>query len=444
MKRNLILCVLFVFSIGAFLSACSSSAKSGTQQEKKEEKEEVVTEVWDEEGEPTTVKVLYPWGEDAFEDQIVKPYKDEIPKNITIECVCEAAQLEPLQEMNAKGIVPDIIFANWGIDPLVELDMLEPVDEFVQKYDVDLDAFDDSVIATYRAMDPEGEGRLIGMPTVVDRLGLFYNKEIFDLFGEPYPDPEKPMTWAEVHDLAAKLTGERNGVQYRGLEMGSGLTTYEATVPLKEFGINWTDPETGEVLMDESPEVKQYLELMKQIYNIPGLYDPAKEAREIDKFGEKNAAMAISWPGYFRWGLGGVPEEATMIDAAPIPVWEEGGAGPSLWAHPYVLNKYSENKDAGFQVMLAISTVDNMDPLTNPNSEFSEAHENYPIYEGKNMKAFWNYEGAMPPEQISKWDDYVDLAGSLEKLAEGNMDTNEFLRVLKEESDIAIKEAMNN
>ncbi|MFS0613079.1 ABC transporter substrate-binding protein [Lederbergia ruris] len=443
MKRNYSFFVLCIFSLGMILSACSGATESGKQQKEKEEKEEIITEVWDEEGEPTTVKVLYPWGEDAFEEQIVKPYKEEIPKNITIECVCEAAQLEPLQEMNAKGIVPDIIFANWGIEPLVELDMLEPVDEFVQKYDVDLEAFDQSVIASYRAMDPDGEGRLIGMPTFVDTLGLFFNKDIFDLFGVSYPDPEKPMTWAEVRDLAAKMTGERNGVQYRGLEMGEGLTSFEATVPLKEFEMNWTDPETGEVILDESPEAKQYLDYMKQIYSIPGLYDPAKEARETDKFGEKTAAMAISWPGYFRWGLGGEPEEAKMIDVAPIPVWEEGGVGPRKWAHPYVLNKYSENQDAGFQVMWAISRVDSLDPLKNPNSEFSEEHENYPIYEGKNMKAFWSYEGAMPPEQISKWDDYVDLAGSLEKLAEGNMDTNEFLRVLKEESEITIKEAMN-
>ncbi|KRG10709.1 hypothetical protein ACA29_20325 [Lederbergia galactosidilytica] len=284
-------------------------------------------------------------------------------------------------------------------------------------------------------MDPEGKGQLISLPTLVDTAGLFYNKEIFDIFGVPYPDPERPMTWEEVRELAAKMTGQRNGVDYRGFELGLGIK--DASLPLKEFGINLTDPETGEVLITDSPEVRQYLEFIQQLYNIPGLYDP--EAEDTDKFAEKTAAMTVSWPAYFRWGLGGVPEDIKMIDAAPIPVWEEGGKGPLNYSHPYVLNKYGENKDDGFQVILAIAKVYNRDPLTNPYSEFSETHENYPIYEGKNMKVFWNYDGALPPSRLSKWDEYVNLGEDLHKLSEG-LDINEFLRILKEESEIKIEE----
>lgn len=439
MWRKYSLSVLFIFSIVMILSACSGATKSGKEQNDEEEKKEIFTEEWDENGDPVTVKVMYPWGEDAFQEHVVKVVQDELPKNITLECVCLPAQLEPLQEMNAQGIIPDIILAQWGGDPLYELDMFEPLDEYVQKYSVDLEEFDDSVMAVYRAMDPEGKGRLVGLSTLVDTAGLFYNKEIFDAFGVPYPDPEKPMTWAEVRDLAAKMTGERNGVMYRGLELGAGIK--EAHLPLKQFGVNLTDPETGEVLISDSPEVKQFFEFVQSIYKIPGLYDQDPETRNGDKFAERTAAMTVSWPAYFRWGLGGVPEELTMIDAAPFPVWEEGGKGPVNYSHPYVLNKYGENKDAGFQVILTIAKILNRDPLTNPYSEFSETHDNYPIYEGKNMKVFWNYEGAYPPERLSKWDEYVNFSESLHKLAEGT-DINEFLRVVKEESEIKIEDAM--
>ncbi|MBP1916945.1 ABC transporter substrate-binding protein [Lederbergia galactosidilytica] len=435
MWRKLGLSVLYFFCVGMILTACSDATESGKEQDEATTKKEIVTEVWNENGEPVTVKVMYPWGEDAFEEHVVKVIEDEIPKNITLECICIPAQLEPLQEMNAQGTIPDIILAQWGIDPLYELEMFEPVDDYVEKYGVDISEFDESVIATYRAMDPEGKGQLIGLPTLVDTAGLFYNKEIFDIFGVPYPDPERPMTWEEVRELAAKMTGQRNGVDYRGFELGLGIK--DASLPLKEFGINLTDPETGEVLITDSPEVRQYLEFIQQLYNIPGLYDP--EAEDTDKFAEKTAAMTVSWPAYFRWGLGGVPEDIKMIDAAPIPVWEEGGKGPLNYSHPYVLNKYGENKDAGFQVILAIAKVYNRDPLTNPYSEFSETHENYPIYEGKNMKVFWNYDGALPPSRLSKWDEYVNLGEDLHKLSEG-LDINEFLRILKEESEIKIEE----
>jgi len=39
-------------------------------------------------------------------------------------------------------------------------------------------------------------------------------------------------------------------------------------------------------------------------------------------------------------------------------------------------------------------------------------------------------------------DDYVDIEGSLPKLAEGELDINQFLKGLKEESEIKIKEAI--
>lgn len=445
-----VMMLVVVFSL-SLLAACNKTSEGDSNEGSKdsknnaeENKEEVVVEEWDHDAEPTVVKVLYPWGEDAFQAFIVDVVKDELPENITLECICGSAKFEALQDMNAAGITPDIMLVDdiEGIDPIAQLDMLEPIDDYVALYGVDLDELNQSVLATYRAMDPEGEGRLIGLPTFVDTVGLVYNKDVFDLFGVNYPDPEVALTWDEVRDLAIKMTGERNGVFYRGLEMGAGFTDTQATFPLREFGINLTDPETGEVLITESPEMKQYLELILDYYSIPGLYDPSDEARHTDKFAEKTVAMTTSWPAYLRWGLGGDPETLTSIDVAPIPVWEKGGKGPQVYAHPYVLNKYSENKKAGFQTMLAIARVNAIDPLQSPYSEFGPESENHVIYEGKNMQAFWNYEGALPPEVISKWDKYVDIHGSLHKLGEGSVDINVFLRVLKEESEIKIKQAM--
>ncbi|KPD20238.1 hypothetical protein ADS78_13020, partial [Idiomarina abyssalis] len=65
-----------------------------------------------------TIKILYPWGQEAF-DKLFKVIDEKLP-NINVELVDSQAQLEPLQELNAKQIVPDIIFANWGIDALQE------------------------------------------------------------------------------------------------------------------------------------------------------------------------------------------------------------------------------------------------------------------------------------------------------------------------------------
>ncbi|NIK75353.1 multiple sugar transport system substrate-binding protein [Paenibacillus castaneae] len=441
MKTKKALSFLLV-SIMILLAACGQTnqgasgndSSSQSPSESSKPSPAIETVEWDENGPETTVKVMYPWGEDNFKTFVLDRYEGAYPKNITLECVCIAAELKPMQEMNAKGIVPDIIFAGFGIDPLVELEMYEPLDEYVQKYGVNVDQFNKAVIATYRGMDPDKKQGLIGLPTFVDTVGLIYNKEVFDKFGVPYPTGQ--LTWDEVADLAVKMTAKRDGIQYRGLELGAGFTGGEALKPLQEFEINWTDPETGEVLIDKLPEVKKYFEQMKKFYSMPDLYNKDPEARGRYQFAELTVAMTVSYPAFIRWGMGGDPDKLKNIDAVPVPVWEAGGTGPNVYSHPYMLNKYSENKDAGFQVMLGFAKAENEDPVTSPRYEFATN----PVYEGKNMKAFWDYNPAVPPV-ISKYDKLVDIEGSLKDFAESDMNIDEHLRKLKEESEVKIKEA---
>lgn len=353
--------------------------------------------------------------------------------------------MEPLQELNAKQIVPDIIFANWGLDPLQELDMIEPLDELVETHGFDLSGIDPSIIAYLRLMD--SEGRLIGMPTSGDNFTMFYNKEVFDLFGVPYPTED--MTWDDMVDLARKLTGERDGIQYRGLEMGPGFAGFEALVPLKQLNVNLTDPVTGEVLITKEPAVTKYLELMKKFYSIPGIYSEDPEGRKDYSFQKKNVAMIVSWPGYLKWGVGD-PEIAKNMDSVPVPVWPElPNIAPTSVSHPLVINKYSEHKNEAFQVLAEYASPDHQtklarigDPpvLTDP-KVYEEFGAELEVFEGKNINAFFTRQSAIP-ETISKWDKYVDISGSLQKFSESDMNIPEFLRVLQEESEAKIKDAM--
>ena len=123
------------------------------------------------------------------------------------------------------------------------------------------------------------------MPTASDNYALFYNKEVFDLFGVSYPTED--LTWDAVVDLAKKLTGERDGIQYHGLEMGPGFAGTEALVPLKQLNVYLTDLETGEVLITKEPAVTKYLELMKKFYSIPGIYSDDPEVRKDYSFQNK-------------------------------------------------------------------------------------------------------------------------------------------------------------
>lgn len=58
-----------------------------------------------------------------------------------------------------------------------------------------------------------GEGRIAGLNTAVEVSLLFYNKDLFDKAGVPYPpaDPAKAWTWAQFQQAAVRLTVDSNG-----------------------------------------------------------------------------------------------------------------------------------------------------------------------------------------------------------------------------------------
>lgn len=60
---------------------------------------------------------------------------------------------------------------------------------------------------------PMGLGRTIGTSTAVEVMLLFYNKDLFDAAGVPYPpaSAEAAWTWDEFLDAAQRITVDRNG-----------------------------------------------------------------------------------------------------------------------------------------------------------------------------------------------------------------------------------------
>lgn len=58
-----------------------------------------------------------------------------------------------------------------------------------------------------------GNNRIAGLNTAVEVTVLFYNKDLFDKAGVPYPpsDPAQAWTWAQFVDAAKKITMDVNG-----------------------------------------------------------------------------------------------------------------------------------------------------------------------------------------------------------------------------------------
>src|SRR5699024_2849011 len=430
--------VLFLLLIIIFLGACSSGSSDGekekggeTNNETANEKNEIEIKAFSNEEE--TIKVATVWRTDYVEVLIGDYVTHKLP-HLTIEDVDWDGTTVDLEELYAEDTVPDVFLTSTGQEPLEELDSVYGLDEMIESYDVDLTHIQDIALETIRSRDKER--RLVGIPQETSDIGLYYNKEIFDVFGESYPNPDESMTWGEIMKLSGKLSGERNETNYCGLDMED-----LESAPLRQLSLNKTDPETGEVLIQSEPQFSDYVKLMDEFYNLPN-----NDAEDCDFLG-KTTAMKIGWQGVFVWDE---PENMEEIDVVPLPIWENSpGIGPMSDGHPWAINKHSEHKEAAlqfilegvseeYQTILSRSGTPVPSTATRPNEEYGLDNPNM---ENKNVSAFFANDPAPPPEQISVWDKYVEF--DFEELEESS-DVIEFLRKTEEESDIRIQEAMSS
>lgn len=81
-------------------------------------------------------------------------------------------------------------------------------------------------------------------------------------------------------------------------------------------------------------------------------------------------------------------------------------------------------------------------PSSSDESVLDQFFQDYESTHDKNVASIFAHPPATPPEQISQWDQYVDL--DLKRYSESDMDSNEYLRVIEEESAAKIQDAKNS
>src|SRR5699024_2834972 len=258
----------------------------------------------------TTIKIAFPLlGEEYFERRFAATNEQLSEIGIDLEYVPYDSTLESLEEIFAAKLNPDIIIGDYS--PIEELNVGYPLDDLITKHNFDLDRFDPSLLSFMRSLDDEG--RVVGFPDGTSFWGLYYNKDVFDKLGKSYPDPDTPMTWHELLELAKEMTVEQDGVQYYGLPESP-------EVALTQFAIPKTDPDSGEVLIEENPKFKQYFELIEEYYSIPGVNDP--DMPDDPFVQEQTAAMVLRTNDWLERGYDHAgPDAVKHVDLAPIPVW---------------------------------------------------------------------------------------------------------------------------
>lgn len=403
--RQYFVAMLAILLLASLLVACqkddaAGSDKPDTDSGSDSEEDQVVPEMTTDD---ITLKFMIPWGEEEFAERIKDDVEKEYP-NITLEMASGTVDAAGMEETFAAQVVPDILLAHNGYDVLKEYDMAFPLDDLIEANNYDLDRFRDGLVDIARSRDPDGEGKLYGLPFEDMPFGLYYNKEIFDLFGVDYP--EDGMTWDETLELAKQVGGEMNGVNYKGLTFTS---SWLYSLPLSQLSVNGTDPETGEVLFDQKEEFTQYLDLIDRMSSLPG-----NEEGITGSFAEGNIAMTLTQltaiPSYAEAGV--------EFNIVSFPVWSDlpDSAPYKFIGQTLAISSHSEYKQAAFKVIEYLTSKEKQtknarlgrpSTLKDPEVMAQFVAEDYP-------DADFNMEGALSitpadPPLYSEWGPYIQI-----------------------------------
>lgn len=151
-----------------------------------------------------TLKVAY-FDEQAFFSQYGNAFQAMFP-NVDVEVVStenvfQSDNPEAELEKLIQDQHPDALFLSEDqYAALSKKGMLYDLDAAVKQDEFDLDSFQPSVIDLLKQ---RGGGKLLGLSPTFSSQALYYNKDLFDKYGIPYP--KDGMSWEDVMKLAARF-----------------------------------------------------------------------------------------------------------------------------------------------------------------------------------------------------------------------------------------------
>lgn len=376
---------------------------------------------------PVTL-TLYMHSAFPIQDLIMEAVHKKYP-HITIQPQVRQKGQMP-EDLVAAGSFPDLIYNStpWYSEYL-DLSVLQDMTALVKKNNFDIGKLDPLAIDAIRMWGDKGE--LYALPIYRNFAVLYYNKDLFDKFGIPYP--KDGMTWKEATDLAAKLTRTDGGVNYKGLDASE---SYSA---VSQLSTPFVKPDGKANLQHESFVVA--LNKLKTIYDIPG----NKPGINMSEFYKGTVAMSTFWNVV--GNLEDMHKKGVTLnwDMVTMPTYDQApGKSFQVDSHNLSISSLSRHKEEAFQV-IAYMTSKEMQTEISKNGYVSSLVDpelektfgaNLQSLKGKNIPAIFKLKSA-PLYKITAYDSIVmgELGQALNEVLENTKDVNTALRDANDRAD---------
>lgn len=377
--------------------------------------------------EPVTL-TLYMQSAFPIQELIVDVVRKKYP-HITLQPLLRQTGQLPA-DLVAAGTFPDLIYSStpWYSE-YKNLRVLQNLNEWIAKNKYEAGKLDPLAIEALKMWGDQGE--LYALPIYRNFAVLYYNKDLFDKFGVPYP--LDGMTWKQAAETAVKLTRTDGGVAYKGLDASSPYSAIsQLTTPLVR-----ADGRAN--LLDERFALA--LNNLKTIYTIPG----NSRGRNMQDFYKGTVAMSTFWNvlGNFE----DLHKQGVSLnwDMVTMPTYEQApGKSFQVDSHNLSVSSLSKHKDVAFQVIayltskevqMEISRNGYMSSLTDPEPQ-NVFGENLQSLKGKNKAAIFKLPSA-PMYKVSAYDSAIiaELDKALVEVLTTGKDVNTALRDANDRAD---------
>lgn len=377
--------LVFLVLVALLVSACGNNGKSSSSPAASPNTASEPASGGDKKGgEQVTLKFMG-WEVSPLETESVKQGLDQFMQenpNIKVEYTTIPGGTQYVAKMQAMvlgGEAPDVFFlqSDYYRDFVKRKSLLDITERVTTEGMAD-DLIDSAVqLSTV-------DGKYYGIESCIVAPVLYYNKDIFDKAGLPYPpsDPNKAWTWQQFVDVAKQLT-VKNGDKVE--QYGAfGLENYYMTIAeIMSNGGNWFSDDLTNSVANTS-EVKEVLQSISDLRKKDGV---SPEAKLLTNSGMSAAQMLqtgkIAMLADGSWALQELSHMNFKVGVGVLPKFKE--AITHGQAHLHVASANTEHPDEAWKLVKFLSSEQ---------------------YQLQNVKAgLWlpNHKSLYSEEGINKW-----------------------------------------
>jgi multiple sugar transport system substrate-binding protein len=302
-------------------------------------------------GERVTLSLWVFEGEEGFLPALIESFQAKYP-NITLEIteIPEDQYVTKIDTALAANDPPDIGFVYGGQQRWLKAGKFLPVDDMMAENNIRPENYNANAMSLYCLY--ESKHYCVGSYT--GAVLLFYNKDLFDAAGIPYPSATEPMTVEEYYDLAKRLSQPSDDVAQRVWGGSSGETWWY---------MDWTthfsaDGRQADGFVNDPPTVRTY-ELMAQL--VSEGYAPSGSDMQllgdVDLLSQGQQAMAIT-DNFV--AVENMEAQGIRYGAAPPPVEQEGDEPFIItWSDAFGVFSESDHPAEAMQFLAFLATEGN-------------------------------------------------------------------------------------